>query len=169
MLRPPLLVIMGVSGSGKTLIGLLLAQQLALPFVDADDLHPAANVVKMARAVPLHDEDRWPWLAVVGERLAAASTAGLVVACSSLKRSYRDQLRASAPGLLWVHLTGPQSLLAQRLQKRPGHYMPASLLQSQLDTLEPPSADEGALTCDIRQPPQRIVDALCQKLEETTT
>ena len=166
---PRRIVVMGVSGCGKSTVAQALAQRLGLPFIEGDELHPPGNVAAMSAGTPLTDEDRHGWLLAVAATLAQAAATGAVVTCSALKRSYRDQLRASAPGLLWVHLTGPQSLLAQRLQNRPGHYMPASLLQSQLDTLEPPSADEGALTCDIRQPPQRIVDALCQKLEETTT
>ncbi len=164
---PMRIVVMGVSGCGKSTVAQALAQRLGLPFIEGDDLHPPANVAAMSAGTPLTDEDRRGWLQTVAAALAQAEATGAVVACSALRRSYRDLLRASAPGLRLVHLTGPQSVLAQRLLHRAGHYMPASLLQSQVDTLEPPDADEGALTQHIGQAPERIVEALCQQLETT--
>jgi gluconokinase len=161
------IVVMGVSGCGKSTVAQALALRLGLPFIEGDDLHPPNNVAAMRAGTPLTDENRRGWLQAVAAALAQAENTGAVLTCSALKRSYRNQLRASAPGLQLVHLTGPQSLLAERLQSRAGHYMPASLLQSQLDTLEPPAADEGALTHSIAQSAQRIVDALCQQLEGT--
>ena len=162
---PRRIVVMGVSGCGKSTVARALAQRLALPFVEADELHPPRNVALMSTGTPLTDDDRQGWLRAVAKALADAEVTGVVVACSALKRHYRDLLRASAPGLLFVHLTGPQSLLADRLRSRAGHYMPVSLLQSQIDTLEPPAADESALTQDIAQPPETIVDTLCQQLD----
>ena len=162
---PRRIVVMGVSGCGKSTVARALAQRLALPFVEADELHPPRNVALMATGTPLTDDDRQGWLRAVAKALADAEVTGVVVACSALKRHYRDLLRASAPGLLFVHLKGPQSLLAERLRSRSGHYMPVSLLQSQIDTLEPPAADESALTQDIAQPPETIVDTLCQQLD----
>lgn len=164
-LVPRRIVVMGVSGCGKSTVAQALAQRLGLPFIEGDELHPPDNVAAMSAGTPLTDEDRRGWLQAVAGTLAQAQTTGAVVTCSALKRSYRDLLRASAPGLRFVHLTGPQSLLAERLQSRAGHYMPASLLQSQIDTLEPPQADEGALTQSIAQTAGQIVDALCQQLE----
>ena len=163
---PRRIVVMGVSGCGKSTVAQALAARLGLSFVEGDSLHPPANVAAMAAGSPLTDEDRRGWLQAVASVLAQAEATGVVVTCSALKRSYRDQLRASAPGLNFVHLSGPQSLLAQRLQNRVGHYMPASLLQSQIDTLEPPAADEGALTHSITEAPERIVETLCQQLED---
>ena len=163
---PRRIVVMGVSGCGKSTVAQALAARLRLPFVEGDGLHPPANVAAMAAGSPLTDEDRHGWLQAVARVLVQAESTGVVVTCSALKRSYRDQLRASAPALQFVHLTGPQSLLAQRLQNRTGHYMPASLLQSQIDTLEPPAADEGALVQSIMQTPDRIVETLCQQLED---
>ena len=153
------IVVMGVSGSGKSTVGLALAQALSLPYVEGDELHPAQNVALMAAGTALTDTDRHGWLAAVGRRLSddGARSRGVVVSCSALKRSYRDQLRAAAPHVQFVYLHGPQALLAQRLEQRKGHYMSASLLQSQLDTLEPPAADERTLPFDISLGPERIV------------
>lgn len=158
---------MGVSGSGKSTVGSRLAEELAVPFLDADDLHPPANVDKMAAGVPLTDDDRWPWLAKVGQALAAASGTGLVVACSALKRSYRDAIRALAPGTVFVHLTGSRELLSSRLGHREGHFMPASLLDSQLATLQPLEPDEGGVTVDVGGSADDIVARILPPLRGT--
>jgi gluconokinase len=147
--RKPLVVVMGVSGSGKSTVGGLLAAELGVPFVDADDLHPAANVAKMAAGHPLTDEDRWPWLARVGAALAAAEGTGMVIACSALKRAYREAILAAEPSARFVFLSGSRELLAARMTHRPGHFMPASMLDSQLATLEPLGADESGITVDL--------------------
>jgi gluconokinase len=141
-----LIVVMGVSGCGKSSVGIALARLLGVGFTDADDLHPAANVAKMAAGTPLADDDRWPWLELVGQALADAASEGLVVACSALKRSYRDVIRAAAPGVRFVHLTVPRAVLDDRVGNRPGHFMPASLVSSQLATLEPLADDEPGIT-----------------------
>lgn len=144
----PLLVLMGVSGSGKTTVGIALAAALGVPFRDADDLHPAANVAKMAAGHALTDDDRMPWLALVGAELAAAPD-GLVIACSALKRMYREAILAAAPVTRFVLLEGSRELLESRVQHRHGHFMPASLLDSQLATLEPLAADEPGVTVSL--------------------
>jgi gluconokinase len=160
---PPCVVVMGVSGCGKSTLGQALAQSLSLRFVEGDDLHPPHNVALMAAGTPLTDDDRRDWLRALADVLRQAQTAGqgVVVSCSALKRAYRDTLREGAPGLRLVFLHGPQPLLAQRLAGRQGHYMPVSLLQSQLDTLQPPQADEQALALSIEQPlPTQLAQAL---------
>lgn len=138
------IVVMGVSGSGKTTVGRALAAHDGLAFVDGDDLHPAANVAKMQAGHPLDDEDRWPWLDRVAATLAdgAASPAGIVVACSALKRAYRDRLRAGAPGVRFVLLDLDEAEALARVAHRAHHYMPASLVASQFATLERPGPDE---------------------------
>ncbi|HEY0814657.1 MAG TPA: gluconokinase [Pseudonocardia sp.] len=156
--RPPLLTVMGVSGSGKTTVGAALAQRLRVPFEDADDLHPAANVAKMSAGIPLDDRDRLPWLHTVGRWLADHSGTGGVLSCSALRRSYRDILREAAPRQLFVHLEGSPEVVARRVAGRPGHFMPASLVQSQFATLEPLGDDENGLTLDLDQPVDRIVE-----------
>lgn len=157
-------VVMGVSGSGKSTVGQALARALGVPFVEGDSLHPPRNVALMAAGTPLTDHDRQDWLQAVAAELAASQQHGVVVSCSALRRSYRDLLRASAPDLRLVHLTGEPSLLAERLGSRSGHYMPASLLQSQLDTLESPTADEAAISVDIDAPVQAIVSRVRAQL-----
>jgi len=157
-------VVMGVSGSGKTTVGIALAARLGLRFVDADDLHPAANVAKMAAGTPLTDEDRWPWLAAVGDALAAADEPGMVMACSALKRSYRDAIRARAEGAFFVHLTAPVAVLRDRIGHRASHFMPASLLDSQLATLEPLQADEHGATVDVSGDIDQNVEAAALSL-----
>src|SRR6478752_4721773 len=126
------IIVMGVSGCGKTTIGDLVARALGVPFLDGDSLHPVENVAKMAAGTPLTDEDRWPWLARVGSELAAAGSGGLVLACSALRRSYRDAIRAQAPDTVFLHLHGSKEVLGSRLEGRTGHFMPAGLLESQL-------------------------------------
>jgi gluconokinase len=148
-------VVMGVSGCGKSSVGEGLATALGIPYRDGDDLHPAANVEKMRAGVPLTDEDRWPWLDRVAQVLA--SEAPVIVGCSALRRAYRDRLRAGAGGpVQFVHLAGSRDLIAARMAARKGHYMPPSLLDSQFAALEPPGPDE-ALTIDIDRPVPQII------------
>ena len=156
-------VVMGVSGSGKTTVGAALADALGLAFVDGDSLHPAANVAKMEAGIPLDDADRAPWLDAIGAVLAAGP---VVIACSALKRAYRDRLRAAAPRLQLVFLDGSPALLAARMAARPGHFMPTTLLDSQLATLERPGADEHALTADIATPAAEIVASLAERMPD---
>lgn len=145
---------MGVSGSGKSTVGQLLATALALSFVDGDDLHPAENKKKMAAGVALTDADRAPWLDAIAEVLARGS---VVVACSALRRRYRDRLRAAVPELRLVYLRGSRELLSERISGRTHHFMPVTLLDSQLATLEEPGAEENALTVDVALAPAEIV------------
>lgn len=153
----PLVLVMGVSGSGKSTIGAALAHALGVDFVDGDALHPAANVAKMAAGEPLDDADRWPWLARVGQRLAEARGTGLVVACSALRRAYRDAILAEAPGVVFLHLSGSRELLSSRLTQRQGHFMPPSLLESQLATLEPLADDEPGVVVQNDAPVDAVV------------
>lgn len=143
----PVLVVMGVSGSGKSTVGARLAERLGTRFIDADDLHPPANKEKMRRSEPLTDVDRQPWLEVVGRAAAAAAASGPapVVACSALKRAYRDILRAEAPGAVVVHLEGDREYIRSRMAGRAHEYMPDDLLDSQFEVLEAPAADEAVI------------------------
>jgi carbohydrate kinase (thermoresistant glucokinase family) len=150
-------VVMGATGVGKTTVGRALADRLGAPFLDADDLHPAENVERMARGEPLTDDHRRPWLDAVGAWLAEHP--GGVVACSALRRSYRDRLRAAAPEARFLHLVGDAELLGSRLQRRTDHFMPPALVASQLDTLEPLEPDEGGLELAATLPVQEILDA----------
>ena len=155
-----LYVMMGVCGSGKSLIGAMLARELDIVFVEGDDLHPPDNVKRMADGIPLTDADRHGWLLAIAARLREAKRAGvgLVAACSALKRSYRDLLRsAGAADVRFVYLAGSRPLLAERMATRRGHFMPPSLLDSQLATLDEPSPEERAWVCDITQAPHAIV------------
>ncbi|GAA1685527.1 gluconokinase [Microcella alkalica] len=151
---------MGVSAAGKTSVGRALAERLALEFRDADDLHPDENVAKMTAGVPLTDVDRWPWLDRVGRALAAgaASGDGVVMACSALTSAYRFVLRHWSPDTVFVHLTAPRGVLEARMAGRSDHFMPSSLLDSQLATLEPLGDDEVGLTIDVTPTIDRIVD-----------
>ena len=153
---------MGVSGSGKSLIGAGLARALGVDFVEGDEYHSAENVERMSRGIPLTDEDRARWLRSLAARIREAKEAGsgLVISCSALKRSYRDILRADAAELRFVYLKGERELIAQRLAGRRGHFMPPSLLESQFTTLEDPQPDEDAWVCDITRPAQDIVITL---------
>jgi gluconokinase len=151
---------MGVSGSGKSLIGATLARELDIAFVEGDDLHPPDNVTRMATGIPLTDADRHGWLVAVAARLREAKRAGigLVVSCSALKRSYRDLLRSGgAADVRFVYLAGSRALLAERMAERRGHFMPPALLDSQLSILEEPSPDERPWVCDITAAPHAIV------------
>jgi gluconokinase len=152
------IVVMGVSGSGKSTVGAALAQRLRVPFGDADDFHPAANIAKMTAGHALNDEDRKPWLAAIGEWLSAHPDGG-VVTCSALKRDYRDQLRQHCAEVEFVHLHGDREVVARRQATRPGHFMPASLLDSQFETLEPLEEDERGFVVDVAQPVDQIVEA----------
>lgn len=155
-------VVMGVSGSGKSTVGVALAQRLGVPFVDADTLHPPANIAKMAAGEPLDDDDRRPWLDMVGEWLAGHRDGG-VVSCSALKRKYRDQLRVHCPQVEFLHLAGSSALIGGRLAARTGHFMPAALLRSQFAALEPLGADEAGATIDIGQGVDAIIDGFLHK------
>jgi gluconokinase len=156
---------MGVAGSGKTLIGSALARALDIEFVEGDDYHPAENVQRMSRGIPLTDDDRKGWLRALAATIREAKDAGapLVVTCSALKRSYRDVLRGGGD-LQFIFLRGPQELIAERLANRRGHFMPTALLDSQFAALEEPSPDEDAWVCDIAQSPDAIVAALVDRV-----
>ena len=146
------IVVMGVSGCGKTSVAEGLAASLGAAFIEGDSLHPAANVDKMSHGIALTDEDRWPWLDTVGRAMAdvLAGNGSVVVSCSALKKAYRDRLRSSAGGkLAFVFLKGSRELLMSRMAAREGHFMPVSLLDSQLATLEDPSGEAGVVTVDI--------------------
>jgi gluconokinase len=151
------IVVMGVSGSGKTTVGSALAQRLRVPFVDADSLHPPANVAKMSAGQPLGDDDRYPWLERVGEWLAG-HRAGGVASCSALKRAYRDQLRAHCPRVEFLYLRGSPETIGARLAARSDHFMPAALLRSQFDALQPLGVDEPGVTVDIDHDVDTIID-----------
>lgn len=161
---PPVLVVMGVSGCGKSTVAALLAGRLHWPFAEGDDFHPAANVAKMHSGHPLDDEDRRPWLAKVAdwidERLAQGS--GGVVTCSALKRRYRDVLRRD--GVVFVYLHGTHDQIARRMAARHGHFMPVALLDSQFADLEEPGSDEDAIRIDIGDTPSRIADDIVHRL-----
>lgn len=156
-------VVMGVSGSGKTTVGQLLARHLGVPFIEGDELHPPRNVELMASGIALTDEDRAGWLDAVAAELARRPE-GAVASCSALRRRYRDRLRQAVPALQFVHLWGDRALLEERLAQRRGHYMPASLLESQLQTLEPPSADEPSMELDINEQPETLARRAAQSL-----
>ena len=158
--RPAPVVVMGVSAAGKSTIGRGLAFRLGAAFVDADDLHPDSNRAKMRAGVPLDDEDRRPWLDAVGAVLAAADrAASVVVACSALRRRYRERLLAHAPEVRFVHLDAAPGVLAERASSRTGHFMPPGLLASQLATLETLAPDEPGFRVDVDAPVHVIVDA----------
>jgi gluconokinase len=159
-----LIVVMGVSGSGKSSVGEKLAERLDLPFRDADSFHPKANIDKMSAGIALTDEDRWPWLDAIGAALHDAK-GGMIVACSALKRVYRDRLRAKVVRpLSFVWLDGSQETIARRLGGRRGHFMPASLLDSQFATLEPPGPDEGVIRISVELPLAEVVATAAAEL-----
>ncbi|WEX75655.1 gluconokinase [Sinorhizobium numidicum] len=149
---PGSIVVMGVSGSGKSSVGEGIARAYGYPFIEGDALHPPENIRKMSEGIPLTDDDRWPWLTAIGERLSS-SDGPVVVTCSALKRSYRQKLRESAPnGLAIVYLHGSEALLSERMRHRTGHFMPTSLLKTQLATLEDPTGEENTVAVDVGQP-----------------
>ena len=155
----PAIVVMGVSASGKSSVASGLSMSLGIGWLDADDIHPAASVAKMASGQALTDDDRWPWLDRVGGELArGAADGGIIVACSGLRRAYRDRLRSRAPQAVFVHLTGTPELLENRAKARIGHFMPATLLASQLASLEPLAVDEKGVEIDIGAPVTSIVE-----------
>ncbi|MGO4596632.1 gluconokinase [Terrabacter sp. 2RAF25] len=154
---PPLVVVMGVSGSGKTTVGAALAQRLRVPFADADDFHPEANIAKMSAGVPLSDDDRGPWLGIIGDWLASHADTGGVVSCSALRRAYRDVLTAAATQAYFIHLHGTPQVIATRVAGRPGHFMPAALVESQFETLEPLQSDERGSALQVDQPVDDLV------------
>ncbi|WP_432119020.1 gluconokinase [Streptomyces sp. bgisy032] len=171
MNTPHVVVVMGVAGTGKTTIGPLLAARLGVPYAEGDDFHPQANITKMSAGTPLTDEDRLPWLDAIGEWAQGRAGLGGVVSCSALKRSYRDRLRAAAPGVVFVHLTGDRALIEDRMSHRQGHFMPTALLDSQFATLQPLAADEAGVGVDVAGSPEEITEraftALCSLPEPT--
>lgn len=160
------LVVMGVAGCGKSTVAQQLRQELGWSLTEGDDLHPAANIAKMSAGVPLNDEDRWPWLDAIADWTTTEDEAGhdTLVTCSALRRVYRDRLRAAPGRTVFVHLVGPEALLAERLAARPGHFMPPSLLPSQLATLEPLEADEEGIVLDITTPVPALVEQVTRLL-----
>lgn len=166
---PLAVVVMGVCGCGKSTVGERLARELGALFIEGDAFHPPANVARMAAGIALTDADRQGWLEALAAQLAAARRAGrsVVLACSALKRRYRDVLRQGAPDLRVVHLHGGREMLAARLAARQGHYMPASLLDSQLVTLEAPGPDERAITLDAGAPTDALVQSALTQLQAT--
>lgn len=163
------IVVMGVSGSGKSTVGAAVAQRRRVPFADADDFHPPANVAKMTSGQALNDDDRYPWLEAIGGWLAEHCATGGVMSCSALKRKYRDQLRRHCPDVVFLHLSGSPEVIAKRQASRPGHFMPASLLTSQFETLEPLDPDERGIAIDVDQSIDSIVDTYVASSEMRPT
>ena len=155
---PQVVVVMGVAGTGKTTIGPLVAEALGIPYAEGDDFHPAANVAKMSAGVPLDDTDRGPWLDAIGAWAHDRAGLGGVVSSSALKRIYRDRLRAAAPGVVFLHLTGDRALIERRMGARRGHFMPTALLDSQFATLQPLQEDESGVAVDVSGSPAEITE-----------
>jgi carbohydrate kinase (thermoresistant glucokinase family) len=165
-MRPAAVIVMGVSGSGKSTIGALLAEALGWPFADADGFHPAANVAKMVAGQPLTDEDRWPWLDAIAAHIRASRTAEqpVVVACSALRRAYRERLRAGHGDLIFLHLAGAPEVIATRQAARQGHFMPPSLMASQFATLEDPAGEANAVIVSVSASPHEVVATALEQL-----
>ena len=167
-MQPPLVVVMGISGVGKSVVGHALADRFSLEYADGDDFHSEANIAKMSAGTPLTDDDRWPWLDDIGRWLADHDKVGGVISCSALRRAYRDVLVAAAPRTQFLHLTGDHELIRSRMEHRE-HFMPSSLLVSQEETLEPLQDDEDGWALDIAPEPEQIVNqfvALAELNEE---
>jgi len=164
------IVVMGVSGSGKSTVAEELAEKLGIAFIEGDKLHPKSNVDKMSEGIPLTDEDRWPWLDLIGAELRKGSEGnGVVVSCSALKKIYRDRLRtATGSPLAFVYLDGSLELLSRRMGERKGHFMPLSLLQTQLATLEVPTGEPGVVTVSIDTTPDEIAKNALSGLKTVT-
>ena len=167
--QPPVLVIMGVSGSGKSTVAGILAAQLGWDLAEGDDLHPAGNVAKMRVGEPLTDDDRWPWLGLVAAWITDHASAGTpgVITCSALKRSYRDRLRGE--NVIFVHLTGSRDQIARRLGGRSDHFMPPALLDSQMATLEAPAPDENSVMVDVATGPAEVAGEIMRRLRLVPT
>jgi gluconokinase len=163
-----IVIVMGVSGSGKTTVGRAIAERMRWRFLEADEFHPAENVEKIKRGVPLEDEDREPWLRAVAAGLEGVRRRGesAVLACSALKRAYRGILGVGRDDVALVHLHGSRELIRERSERRRGHFMPAELLDSQFEALEPPGREEGALVLDVREPPEELAERAAAWLRE---
>ena len=155
------LVLMGVAGCGKSTVGAGLSARLGIPYIDGDDLHPAENVARMSRGEPLGDADRWPWLDRVAAALAERQE--VIIGCSALRRRYRDRIRAGAGAggpVTFISLEGSRAEIEARMAARRGHFMPASMVESQFATLEPPGPDEAPVVVDIAQAPDDVIAAI---------
>ena len=166
MSTPKVVVVMGVAGTGKTTIGPLLAARLGVPYAEGDDFHSEANIAKMSAGTPLTDDDRCTWLDAIGSWAHGRAGLGGVVSCSALKRSYRDRLRAEAPGVVFVHLAGDRALIEDRMSHRQGHFMPTALLDSQFATLQPLQEDEAGVAVDVSGSPEEITARAAKALAE---
>ncbi|WP_158850213.1 gluconokinase [Saccharothrix deserti] len=164
---PTCVVVMGVSGAGKSTVARLLADRLGRPMAEADEFHPAANIEKMSAGTPLTDADRAPWLAAIRDWITAQATAGTstVVTCSALKRAYRDVLREAGARVRFLFLNGAGDVIGDRMARRADHFMPPSLLRSQFDALEPLQSDEDGITVDVRETPELIVEHAAVRLD----
>ncbi|THK33801.1 gluconokinase [Ensifer sp. MPMI2T] len=161
---PRRMVLMDVAGCGKSSVGAALATRLGAVYRDGDDLHPAENIAKMSKGIPLEDEDRWPWLTRVGEALAAGS-GPRIIGCSALKRAYRQHIeRTAGAPVTFIYLAGTVEVIEKRMKERQGHFMPPALLASQFAALEPPEPDENAISVDIDQPLDAVVEAIVAQL-----
>jgi gluconokinase len=166
-MAPHVIVLMGVSGCGKSTIGQRLSKKLSWPFRDADSFHPEANIAKMSRGAPLEDEDRWPWLGAIAQWIDERRGAGApaIVSCSALRRAYRERIIGARSGVDLVYLKGTVQLIGERLRRRKGHFMPPSLLQSQFAALEEPQRDERPIIVSVAMPPPRVVAAILEALQ----